>query len=83
MHSDCPKWPQATSFVTQIKFRQVKRQKTATNLVMMLTTKQAVELSAYFVMVYFPIHSVTLVWQMLLELRNSLNCYPLNLFKLQ
>ena len=57
--------------------------KTATNLVMMLATKQAVELSAYFVMVYFPVHSVTLVWQMLLELRNSLNCYPLNLFKLQ
>ena len=56
--------------------------KTATNLVMMLATKQAVELAAYFVMVYFPINSVTLVWQMLLELRNSLNCYPLN-FKLQ
>ena len=49
---------------------------------MMLATKQAVELAAYFVMVYFPINSVTLVWQMLLELRNSLNCYPLN-FKLQ
>lgn len=83
MHSDYPKWSQATSFVTQMKFRQVKRQKTATNLVMMLATKQAMELSAYFVLVYFPIHSVTLVWQMLLELRNSLNCYPLNLFKLQ
>ena len=27
MHSDYPKWSQATSFVTQMKFRQVKRKK--------------------------------------------------------
>ena len=32
MHSDCPKWSQATSFVTQMKFRQVKRQKNCDKL---------------------------------------------------
>ena len=35
MYSDNPKRSQATSCVTHMKFRQVK-QKTATNLVMML-----------------------------------------------
>ena len=32
MHSDYPKWSQATSFVTKMKFRQVKRQKNCDKL---------------------------------------------------
>ena len=59
-----PKESQATSFVTPMKFRQVKKKKkkTTSNLVMMLPTRQVVELSAYFDMVYFSIHLATLVW---------------------
>ena len=63
MHSIYPKGSQATGFVTPIKFRQVKKKKkTTTNLVMMLPTRQVMELSAYFDMVYFSIHLVALVW---------------------